>query len=306
MERRLDGVDGAMTVLVLMWGTAFVSIKVLGTSLDPFEMTWLRYVPFLAFYGVWLFIRRRERFAMISGNDWIRFAVAGSLGVIGYHVPLNWAMSSLTPGTPIGPPTAAILVATTPLWTLIFAVTTGQERLTRGKFIGSLAAFIGVVIVVLLGTSRGGSIDVEVKALIALLAPLSWAGYSIVAKPLITRYGGLFVTGVTMCIGTLAFLPFGVSRGLEPLRGLDGMDWFWLAYLAILGTLAGYTIWNQALKRRTASEVTVYIFAVPVVATLASVILVGEIITIWFVLGAALVLGGLSLVHRARVVPAKA
>ncbi len=306
MARRLDGVDAAMTVLVLMWGTAFVSIKVLGRSLDPFEMTWFRYVPFLAFYGVWLVIRRRDRFRLITGNDWVRFAVAGSMAVIGYHVPLNWAMSSLTPGTPIGPPTAAILVATTPLWTLLFAVVTRQERLTRGKWVGSVAAFAGVILVVLVGTSREARIDVEAKALIALVAPLLWAGYSIVAKPLITRYGGLFVTGVTMNIGTLSFLPFGVSRGIEPLRGLDGLDWFWLAYLALAGTLAGYTIWNQALKRRTASEVTVYIFAVPVVATLASVVLVGERITIWFVLGAALVLGGLAVIHRARVAPAKA
>ncbi len=292
-----------MTLLVIMWGTAFVSIKVLGRSLDPFEITWYRYVPFLAFYGVWLVIRRRERFALITGNDWIRFAVAGSFAVIGYHVPLNWAMSSLTPGTPIGPPTAAILVATTPLWTLIFAVSTGQEKLTRSKWIGSLLAFTGVVMVVLLGTARGGRIDVEPKALIALLAPLLWAGYSIVAKPLITRYGGLFVTGVTMIIGTLAFVPFGISRGLAPLEGLGPLDWFWLIYLSLLGTLAGYTIWNQALKRRSASEVTVYIFAVPVVATLASVLLVGERITIWFVLGAALVLGGLATIHRARLNP---
>ncbi len=291
-----------MTFLVIMWGTAFVSIRELSDKLDPFEMTWFRYVPFLIFFGVWLALRRRDRFAKVTGPDWIRFALAGGVGVLGYHIPLNWAMSDLTPGTPIGAPTAAILVATTPLWTLLVAAAVGQERFNGRKAIGSLLAFAGVVVVVLRGT---GSNDVDVvgKALIAMLAPILWSTYSILAKPLIARYGGLFVTGLTMCIGTMAFVPFAIQSGIEPLRDLDGLEWFWLAYLSIAATVVGYTIWNQALKRRPASEVTVYIFAVPVVATIASILLIGQTITIWFVLGGALVLGGLWLIHRARLAP---
>ncbi len=302
MERRWDGTDAWMTFLVVMWGTAFVSIRELSDKLDPFEMTWLRYVPFLIFFGIWMALRRRERFALVTGPDWLRFTAAGFLGVLGYHIPLNWAMSDLTPGTPIGPPTAAILVATTPLWTLLFTAAVGQERFDARKALGALVAFIGVVIVVLRGTGDG-DVDVVGKALIAMLAPILWAMYSIVAKPLIGRYGGLFVTGLTMCLGTLAFLPFGVSRGLAPVQRLDGLELFWLAYLSIAATLVGYTIWNQALKRRPASEVTVYIFAVPVVATIASVILLDQAITWWLLLGGVLVLGGLWQIHRARTAP---
>ncbi len=288
-----------MFVLVLVWGTAFVSIRELSTVLDPFELTWLRYVPFLVIFGAWLLIRRRERFKLVTGPDWIRFTAAGFLGVLGYHIPLNWAMSTLTPGTPIGAPTAAILVATTPLWTLFMAAAVGQERFSTGKLAGATLAFIGVGVVVLRGTGVQ-DVDVVGKAFIALLAPILWGGYSIIAKPLITRYGGLFVTGVTMILGTLAFLPFGIHRGIEPLTRLDGLQWFWLIYVSVLATVGGYTVWNQALKRRSASEVTVYIFMVPVVATAASVLLIQETITLWFVVGSALVLGGLFMLHKAR------
>lgn len=290
-----------MTVLVLIWGTAFVSITVLGRSLDPFQVTFYRYLPFLFLFGVWLVWRRRQRFGEVTGGDWIRFAIAGHLGVMGYHLPLNWAMSSLTPGTPIGPPTAAIIVATTPLWTLLIAVIMRQEGFSGAKAVGFVAAFVGVVIVVLRGTTQAAGIDVEVKAFIALLAPILWGTYSIVAKPLITRYGSMFVTGVTMIIGTLAFLPMAISRGVAGFRGFDATDWFWMVYLSILATVAGYTIWNQSLKRRSASEVTVYIFAIPVVATAASVVLIDDRITGWFLLGGALVLGGLWTIHRARL-----
>jgi drug/metabolite transporter (DMT)-like permease len=261
----------------------------------------LRYVPFIALFGAWLLLRQRKKLRSVTGADWLRFVLAGGLGVLGYHLPLNWAMSSLTPGTPIGAPTAAILVATTPLWTLIMAVAIRQERFSLPKAIGALTAFAGVALVVLRGTPGAQSVDVVDKALIAMLAPILWGGYSIIAKPLIGRYGGLFVTGLTMCLGSLAFLPFGLSIGAAPLVGLTGLEWFWLLYVSLIGTVGGYTMWNFALQRRSASEVTGYIFAIPVVATAASVLLVSARVTVWFVAGAALVIGGMVLIHRARL-----
>lgn len=303
VERRFDGVDAWMGVLVLTWGTAFVSIKVLGRHLDPFEITWVRYLPFLIAYGVWMVWRRRDRFRQVTGTDWVRIAIAGGLGVLGYHIPLNYAMSSLTPGEPIGAATASIIVATTPLWTLLVAVGVRQERFSGKKAVGAVVAFSGVSVVILYGTQEAAEVDVVEKALVAILAPILWGLYSIVAKPLITRYGGLFVTGITMCVGSMALLPFGIQRGLAPFRGLGGIEWFWLVYLSLLATVGGYTIWNQALKRRSASEVTGYIFAIPVVATAAGVVLADERITPWFVVGGALAIGGLMLIQRARLPP---
>ncbi len=287
-----------MTLLVLVWGTAFVSIKVLGRHLDFVEITWFRYVPFLVIFAVWLPLRRRERFAMVTGPDWVRYGVAGALAVLGYHLPLNWAMSDLTPGTPISGGMAAVLVATTPLWTMLWVVMSTREDLTRRHLQGALLAFGGVAVVVFYGRPDAQGPEAAGKAFIALLAPVFWSIYSLVAKPLIARYGGLFTTGVTMGIGTAMLLPTGLARGVEPLYALGPIEWYWLAYLSLLATVGGYVAWNQALKRRSASQVTAYIFAVPVVATLAGALLIGERVTLWYVLGAAAVLYGLWTIQR--------
>ncbi len=305
VERRVDAVDGWMAILVLIWGTAFVSIKVLGSTLDPFQLTWYRYVPFLLGFGTWILLKRRHRFKLVSGGDWVRMAIAGSLGVIGYHFPLNWALSDLTPGPSVTGATGAILVATTPLWTMLMAILSRQEQLDGRKLVGGLVAFSGVAFVVFLGTGEAEFVAAK-KTLIALLAPILWGGYSILAKPLITKYGGLFVSGLTMSLGTLMLLPLGLSYGVAPLSALDGLGWFWLAYVSIAATLAGYTIWNLSLRFRTASEITSYIYAVPVVATLAGAILIREPVSVFFVVGAALVLAGLLLINRARISSAPA
>ena len=305
VERGPDAVDAWMAALVLVWGTAFVSIKVLGHVLDPFQLTWYRYVPFLLGFGGWLLLRRRDRFREVRGGDWVRIAVAGAFAVLGYHFPLNWALSDLTPGPSVTGATGAILVATTPLWTLLMAVAVGQERFGGAKAVGSVIAFAGVGVVVFLGSGRA-EFSTANKTLVALLAPILWGAYSILAKPLVARYGPLFVSGLTMSLGTLMLLPLGLRYGVEPLMALDAAGWWWMLYLSVAATLGGYTIWNLSLKHRSASEITAYIYGVPVVATLAGALLLSEPVTPYFVLGAALVLGGLLLINRARAAPATA
>jgi drug/metabolite transporter (DMT)-like permease len=285
-----------------VWGTAFVAIRVLGEVWTPWDILWFRYLPFLVVFGAWLLATQRARLRAMGGNDWIRFAVAGALGVLGYHVPLNYALRE---GTGVTVATAAILVTTTPLWTMLIGVLIGQESLHRRRVLGMLTAFAGTVVVVLLGRPEAELVVVKHAGLV-LVAAVLWAGYNVIAKPLFARHGGLFVTGLAFCLGSLALVPVGLAAGTEPWRSVSGVHVFWALYLALLATLAGYVVWNHALSRRAASEVTSYIYAVPVVATLAGVVLIGERITPWFVLGAALVLGGVITVQRARPAPPSA
>lgn len=288
--------------LVLVWGTAFAAIRVLGTYLTPLELTWFRYVPFLAIFGVWLLLKRRDRFRLIGRRDWMRYLVVGALGVFGYHLPLYYGMQDDALGPGATAATGAILVATTPLWTLFIAVALGQERLGLRKAIGSIIAFGGVVLIVLWGR---GDADLAFarKALLVLLAPLFWGLYNLLGKTLADRHGSLFFTGLTMCLGTLMLAPFGLWVGIEPLEAFDGRAWAWMAYLSLAATVAGYAIWNFALRRRRPSEVTAYIYVIPVVATAAGWLLLDEAVTIWFLAGGLLVLVGLAQINKARVAP---
>lgn len=304
MERRLhlDRTDAMLALLVVIWGSAFPGLKVLGERLDPYQMTWFRYALFPLAYGAWMVLRRRPTFRVVSGNDWLAMGLLGIVGVIGYHFPLNWGLHGPDGVTAA---TGAILVATTPLFTLLLSVVTGKERPTWMAWLGSAVAFAGVAIVVLLGRGR---VDVTVagKALVVLLAPLSWAVYSVYTRPFVQRYGGLFTTGATLSVGALSLLPLGLWYGVGPLRGFAPIHWFWLAFLAILSTTLGYAMWNAALKHRTASQVSVYIYFNPVVAALVGVTFLHERLTGWFLAGSGLVMAGVILVNQARVLAARA
>jgi len=304
---RLDRIDAMMALLVLIWGTAFPVITLLEGRLDPFQLSWYRYAPFPVVYGVYLLARRRGQFAQVTGAEWVRMCVLGLLGVIGYHFSLNWAMSA-EGGPAISAATGAILVATTPLWTLGLSLALGREKATPLAVAGSLLAFAGVLVVVLKGQGDQG-LTLAAKAAVGLVAPVSWATYSVFTKPLIARHGGLFVTGVTLSLGTFALVPLGVRYGVAPLRSLTAEDWGWLAFLALGSTALGYAMWNTAIKQRAASHVTAYIYLNPVVATIAAAWVLPAVsssfapqpVTGWFLAGGALVLAGLALLHKARM-----
>lgn len=304
MARRLhlDRTDAMLALLVVIWGSAFPGLKVLGERLDPFEMTWFRYAIFPVAYGAWMVLRRRPTFRLVSGNDWLAMGLLGIVGVIGYHFPLNWGMHG---DEGVTAATGAILVATTPLFTLLLSVVMGKESPTWMAWLGSAVAFAGVAIVVLLGRGRV-ELDLAFRALVVLLAPLSWAVYSVYTRPFVQRYGGLFTTGATLSVGVLALLPLGLWYGTEPLQDFEAVHWLWLAFLAILSTTLGYAMWNAALKHRTASQVSVYIYFNPVVAALVGVLFLGERLTSWFLAGSALVMAGVILVNHARVTAARA
>lgn len=289
-----------LALLVVIWGSAFAGLKVLGTALDPYQMTWYRYAPFPLAYGAWLLWRRRPAIAAIPGKDWVSLGVLGIVGVLGYHFPLNWGLHDTGDGISVTAATGAILIATTPLWTLLISLATGKERLVPLALGGTLLAFAGVAVVVFLGR---GHVELTFarKALVILVAPVAWAIYSIYSRPLIQRHGGLVTTGLSLSIGALTLLPLGLHWGLAPLRGLDGEQWAWLAFLAILSTILGYAIWNQALKHRTASQVTVYVYFNPVVAAAVGFLFLNERLTGWFVAGSILVMAGVILVNHARV-----
>lgn len=294
---RADRTDALLVLLVVIWGSAFPGLKVLGEVLDPYEMTWYRYAPFPVAYGAWMLLRRRAVFRQVSGNDWLALGALGLVGVLGYHFALNWALEE--PGG-ITAATAAILVATTPLFTLLVSAATGKERPLPLAWLGSLVAFAGVALVVFLGKGEA-DLSVARKAAVGLVAPASWAVYSVYTKPLVGRYGGLFTTGASLSIGVLALLPLGLSYGVEPLRAMEAEHWAWLAFLAVLSTILGYALWNEALKARTASQVSVYVYFNPVVAAAVGFLFLGERLTGWFVAGAALVMAGVVLVNRARL-----
>ena len=67
-----------------------------------------------------------------------------------------------------------------------------------------------------------------------------------------------------------------------------------LLYLGVLATLLGYILWNAGLKGLGPTRAVTYAYAIPPLAVTFGAILLDEPVTVWLLVGGALVVGGIA------------
>ncbi len=283
---------GALSALVVTWGIAFVGIKEILHELGPSTLTILRFA--IADVGLLILFAAvpstRPRF---ERSDWWRLVVLGITGVPGYHLALNWGEQRTSASV------ASLIVATAPVMVAIASAGILRERVTARRWLGIVLALAGVV--VLATASHGDGTSTRFTGvLVAILAPVSWAVYIIVAKPLTERASSLQVTATGMLIGSVALLPFVSGQTIHEIGNLSASGWAWMAQLSVGSTLLGYFLFVWALARLEATKVAVFLYGVPVVAILSAWLILDEPLGLTVLAAAALVITGVVLAQQER------
>jgi drug/metabolite transporter (DMT)-like permease len=293
LERRQAPAHLALASVVVVWAGAFSAIKALTDhGLAPADIAILRYA--VAAPGFVVLLARAGGLPGLTRRDAVRVAAAGLLVVVGYHVSLNAGTVLTTAGT------AALIVALAPGMTLALTVALGVERAGTRLIAGLGLAFLGVVVVILLGAGGELSFANAKGPLIVLGAPLSFALYNILLQPLLGRYDLLALTAAVSLVGTLGLLPF-VRRGtVESVAGISLGNAALVLYLGVVCTLLGYAVWNVGLRGLGPTRSVAYAYAIPPIAVAIGAVVLDEPVTVWLALGGALVLGGVAAAQRSR------
>jgi drug/metabolite transporter (DMT)-like permease len=277
-----------LALVVVVWAGSYAAIKALiDDGLAAPDVALGRYLVAAPGFAVALVLSRG--LPGLGRRDLGRLVLAGLLVVAVYHLSLNAGERLTTAGT------ASVVVAAAPGIALAMAVAIGQERFSRRRAAGLAISFAGVVVVVLLGSGQRISFANVHGPLLVVAAPVAFAAYNVIAKPLLPRYGVLPVTAAASLIGTAALLPFASGATIRRVSGLGAGGVALLLYLGLAATLAGYIGWSRGLRRLEASRTVAYLYVVPVVAIVIGALTLGEHVTVWLGLGAVLVVAGVAL-----------
>jgi drug/metabolite transporter (DMT)-like permease len=277
-----------LALVVVVWAGSYAAIKgLIDDGLAAPDIALGRYLVAAPGFAVALILSRG--LPRLSRRDLARLAAAGLVVVTVYHLSLNAGERLTTAGT------ASVVVAAAPGIALAMAVAVGQERFSRRRAAGLAVSFAGVVVVVLLGSGERISFANAHGPLLVLAAPVAFAAYNVLVKPLLPRYGVLPVTAAASLIGTAALLPFASGAAIRRVSHLDASGIALLLYLGLAATLAGYIGWSRGLRQLDASRTVAYLYVVPVVAIVIGALTLGEHVTVWLGLGAALVVAGVAL-----------
>ena len=178
-------------------------------------------------------------------------------------------------------------------------------RLTRIQALGSLMAALGVAVVVL-----NGRFVLHLSPLgdsLAFGAALCWGFYSMLMIPANLKYDTAFVTRKVFIYGLLAMIPYYLWKPEEAtiftssvLFSLDLSVYLNLLFLGCVASMLCFLAWNWVLKKLGAVVATNYVYFNPVTTILFAWAILSEQITIYFLLGTALILIGMYLADKKR------
>ncbi|MFD7875697.1 DMT family transporter [Streptomyces sp. NPDC059766] len=278
---------GAATVTVVLWASAFVSIRSAGAAYSPGALALGRLLTGVLALGA-LWAVRRE--GLPPRSAWRRIAVSGVLWFGFYMVVLNWGEQQVDAGT------AALVVNIGPLLIAVLGARLLGDSLPPRLIAGMAVSFAGAVTVGLSMSGGGGSSALGV--VLCLLAAIAYAGGVVAQKPALERASPLQVTTFGCLVGAVVCLPFAGQlvreAGEAPLSATLNM-----VYLGLFPTALAFTTWAYALARTTAGRMGATTYAVPALVVLMSWLALGEVPGVLTLAGGALCLSGVA-VSRSR------
>lgn len=287
---RADAADLAMSAVVLMWATNNIVIKVTLDVLPPLAFVVIRFLIVIALVWAWIVVRRMP--AGVAIRDLPLLALAGVSGFGLYNALFTIGMERTLAFS------LALFVSMTPVFTLILAQLMGIERPTRAQWLAVALAAVGALVFVGDKVQREGFGGGTSGDFLGLLASMSFAVYSLAARPLTSRYGASVTTAWAILFGLAAIAPWGIPVALvQPWGELSSSVWAALFYAAAVSMLIGYSLWNWAIMRGGVARTVPYLFLVPVVTAVLSAVILGEFFTPLKLAGAAMVLAGTTSVR---------
>jgi len=279
---------------IFFWAFAFPVIKIGLKELSPINLTIMRlFIVCLVFFII--LILHSKKLSKFQKNDIPTLFLLGFIGVVLYHLALNYGEQYISAGS------ASLIIATIPLFVVILAVVFLSEKITLNIILGIAFSLSGVIIISIFGNE---DITLEIRylygALAVLLAALVGAGYTVAGKKLLQRYSPLSLTMYAFLIGSIGMIPFITPSLIKEVGQMSLAGWGAVLFLAIFPTVIGYVLWYVVLEIKAASEISIYLYFVPILSTIIGYFLLYEKITLLFILGGALVLLGLYIVNVYR------
>ncbi len=280
-------IAGHITALItiLIWGTTFISTKILLVDFTPTEILFFRFLFGLAV----LVIVYPKRLKCRNVKQEFYFAAAGLCGICLYYLLENIALT-YTLASNVG-----VIISAAPFFTAVMShiFMKTEEKLKASFFVGFLIALAGICIISFNGSELKFS---PVGDILALIAALVWAAYSLLTRKIASfGYNTVQTTRRIFIYGIIFMLPTLFVFDISPDFGIIAKPQYILniLYLGIGASALCFVTWNYAVKVLGAVKTSVYIYMVPVITVVTSAIVLKEEITAMSVIGTALTLAGL-------------
>lgn len=288
----------ASLLTIVVWGANFSITKSVYPAATPAGFLFARYLLMSACAVALLLWRFGTQWPRVGRDDFIALL---KLAVWGHVVHVSLVTFGIHWSTAFS---SSLILACGPIWTLLILRWSGIERLGRAQVIGLGVALAGVALFLsdklFAGTWRAGAGD-----LVLLAASSLFSYYTVAAKPLTERLGGVVVMTYALLLAApllvLGTLPWAVQVDWSV---MSAWHWGGLLWATIVSAFIGWLVWAWVNAARGVGRTAPLMYLMPPVAGVIAWFATGERFTAIKVLGAIVTLAGVAIaqfVRRGRV-----
>jgi drug/metabolite transporter (DMT)-like permease len=287
----------AALALIVVWGANFTVQKAVFSALSPGGFLFVRYLMMPVAAAALLCVRYGTAWPRVSRTDLVallKLGIAGHLvhvGLVTYGIYWSTAFSS------------SLILACGPVFTLLILRWHGLERLTHGQVAGVGVACLGVL-AFLSDKLLGGHWRASGGDLTLLVAASFFSYYTVAAKPLIERLGGVVVMTYAVLLGSAPVVALSLPAGLHVAWSeVSPAIWVGTIYSALVSAFLGWLVWGWVNAVRGVARTAPLMYLMPPVAGVVAWALTGEHYTAVKLGGAALTLVGVALAQFTSASP---
>ena len=279
-------------ITLLLFASMEVASKPLMAFIDPYTLTLYRFfIGFSVLTGFAIFSKRLKEIILLSKKQIGYLFLLGFINVFFSMSMLQIAIKETNAAT------AAVVFCSNPIFVLLFSLMLGDEKFSIGRIAAFLLGIIGVVFIM-----KDKGLQIDTGAIYAVVAAISFAAYSVLAKKTVKGVTPLITNVVSFFFGVVALFVFLLITGKNiafPVLAFENtQNILLLAYIGIGISGIGYITFMLMLKQLSASSASVVFLIKPIIATILAVFFLKEHLSTPFFIGLFCVVVGSVLIFR--------
>jgi drug/metabolite transporter (DMT)-like permease len=282
-------VDVMLLGTVLLWAlNSTVTRYVLTHGFQPLAYATIRYAAATSLF--WLFTWSRERSFRIARRDLRYIAIAAAM-IFANQLCFVYSIDKTSAAT------VTLFLGTTPIFIGVVASVIGLERMGRGFWTAAAVSIVGVAFV---ASGSGGFSGHIFGDGLAVSTALTWAMYSVAITPLMRRYSPFRISALVLAIGWLPIAAVGLPQTTSQTFHFGWLMWVCFGFAVVGPLFLTNILWFTAISRVGPSRASLFSNMQPALGVIFALVLLGEHLTRWEVLGGGLILAAVILERSRR------
>lgn len=265
------------------WGSLYVASKYVMEIVPSFTLLFLRY--FIAI-SILLAVYKRYPKAHIETKD---YKYIFAIGFVGYFLAIGLQLL----GTHYcNASIASLITSMNPAMIIILAVFILREGITRRKAFAVGITLIGAAVII----GNLGTGNTVMGVIFSFASMVAWSLTSVLVRLSCKKYDSITVTIYSMIVGLLFALPASIIElkyNAFRIADLTPSIIIWIIYIGIICTAGGLLFWNKALELVDAATCSLFYPIQPLTSAILGVLFLGEVLSLNFIVGSTLIVGGI-------------